>query len=71
MDENKREFKGVWIPREVWLDRRLNALEKVILIEIDSLDSTERGCYASNKYIAEFCQCSGFLIMGRFFRLMV
>ena len=58
MDENKREFKGVWIPREVWLDRRLNALEKVILIEIDSLDSTERGCYASNKYIAEFCQCS-------------
>lgn len=59
MDENEiRDFKGVWIPREVWLDRRLTALEKVILIEIDSLDSTERGCYASNKYIAEFCQCS-------------
>ena len=54
----ERDFKGVWIPREIWLDNRLNALDKVILTEIDSLDQTERGCYASNKHIAEFCQCS-------------
>lgn len=53
-----RDFKGVWIPKEVWLDERLNALDKVILTEIDSLDQGERGCYASNKHIAEFCQCS-------------
>lgn len=53
-----RDFKGVWIPREVWLDERLNALDKMILTEIDSLDQGERGCYASNKYIADFCQCS-------------
>lgn len=57
MTEN-RDFKGVWIPKEVWLDTRLNALEKIILTEIDSLDSTERGCYASNQALAEFCQCS-------------
>lgn len=56
--ENKRDFKGVWIPKTVWLDTRLNALEKVILAEIDSLDSSERGCWASNKHIAEFAQCS-------------
>ncbi len=54
----ERDFKGVWIPKEVWLDRRLNALEKVILTEIDSLDSSERGCWASNKTLADFCQCS-------------
>lgn len=53
-----RDFKGVWIPKEVWLDRRLNALEKVILAEIDSLDMGEDGCFASNKYLAEFCGCS-------------
>ena len=53
-----RDFKGVWIPKIVWLDERLNALDKVILTEIDSLDCGERGCYASNKHIAEFCQCS-------------
>lgn len=58
MPENERDFKGVWIPRTVWLDTRLNALDKIILTEIDSLDMSEKGCYASNKYIAEFCQCS-------------
>ena len=57
MNEN-RDFKGVWIPKEVWLDTRLNALEKVILTEIDSLDQGEKGCYASNEHLAEFCQCS-------------
>lgn len=53
-----RDFKGVWIPKEIWLDTRLNALDKIILTEIDSLCSDEKGCYASNDYIAEFCQCS-------------
>ena len=55
----ERDFKGVWIPKEIWLDERLNALEKVILVEIDSLD---RGapdyCWKSNENLAEFCQCS-------------
>lgn len=54
----ERDFKGVWIPKEIWLDIRLNALDKVILTEIDSLDQGKSGCYASNKYIADFCQCS-------------
>jgi hypothetical protein len=57
MNDN-RDFKGVWIPKEVWLDTRLNALDKVILMEIDSLDQGEKGCYASNEHLAEFCQCS-------------
>lgn len=58
METIVRDFKGVWIPKEVWLDTDLNALDKIILVEIDSLDSGERGCFASNKYLAEFCQCS-------------
>ena len=56
--EQQRDFKGIWISKEIWLDERLNALEKVILMEIDSLDNEETGCYASNEYLAEFCQCS-------------
>ena len=56
-EEFSRDFKGIWIDRGIWLDKRLNALEKVILAEIDSLDNGE-GCYASNKYLAEFCQCT-------------
>lgn len=53
----QRGFKGVWIPKEIWLDERLNALDKVILAEIDSLDN-EDGCWAGNDYFAKFCQCS-------------
>ena len=58
MADIERDFKGVWIAKEIWLDKRLNALEKIILTEIDSLDNGERGCWASNEYLAEFCQCS-------------
>lgn len=54
----ERDFKGIWIPKEIWLDDKLNALEKMILMEIDSLDTDEKGCYATNDYIAEFCQCT-------------
>lgn len=56
MDDEKREFKGIWFPASVWLDSNLTAIEKFILMEIDSLDG-EKGCYASNKYLAEFCRC--------------
>lgn len=54
----ERAFKGIWIPKSVWLDERLNALEKVILMEIDSLDQSEKGCFAGNDKLAAFCQCS-------------
>ena len=52
-----RDFKGVWIPKEVWLDGRLSMLDKGILTEIDSLDMGDDGCFASNEHLAEFCQC--------------
>lgn len=54
----ERDFKGIWVPKEIWLDTRLNALDKIILAEIDSLDKGDVGCFASNEYIAQFCQCS-------------
>lgn len=48
-----RKFKGIWIPREIWLDKNLNVLEKVMLVEIDSLDN-ESGCFARNQHFCEF-----------------
>jgi len=57
-EELERDFKGIWIPKEIWFDEELTALEKIILVEINSLDVGEKGCYASNKYLAEFCQCT-------------
>lgn len=66
----EREWKGIWIPKEVWLDERLNPLEKVILFEIDSLDKTESGCFASNDYIAKFCQCSEWKVSNAITKLV-
>lgn len=48
-----RDFKGVWIPKEIWLDKNLTLLEKCFFVEIDSLNNKE-GCFASNKYFSEF-----------------
>ncbi len=54
-----RDFKGIWLPKEIWLDDDLNATDKIIFAEIDSLDVEESdGCYASNEYLANFCKCS-------------
>lgn len=53
----ERNFKGVWIPKEIWLAKDLGWSEKVLLVEIDSLDG-EQGCFASNEYLADFFKLS-------------
>ena len=49
----ERNFKGVWIPKEIWESDELTLREKVFLVEIDSLDGDD-GCYASNDHFAKF-----------------
>ena len=34
----KKEFLGVWIPKQIWEDKNLSILEKILLIEITYLD---------------------------------
>jgi len=53
MERLPRDFKGVWIPKLIWLSQQLSLMEKVIFVEIHSLDN-ERGCYASNRHFALF-----------------
>lgn len=53
MSEINRDFKGVWISKEIWLAKDLGWSEKLLLVEIDSLDG-EQGCFASNEYLAKF-----------------
>lgn len=48
-----RDFKGIWIPRDIWLNKALTMQEKIFYIEIDSLDN-EDGCFATNGYFSEF-----------------
>ena len=48
-----RDFKGIWIPKEIWLSKELSILDKVLLSEISSLSND-----VDNEYFAEFCGCS-------------
>lgn len=54
----ERDFKGVWIPKEIWLDDDLSWIEKMLLVEIDSLATLEKGCFATNEYLANFFNLS-------------
>ena len=55
--EQERDFKGIWIPKEMWLDTGLSWVEKLFLAELDSL-SKNYECYASNEYLASFFNLS-------------
>ena len=57
MEKPSRDFKGIWIPKEIWESHQLSIMEKVLFVEIHSLDN-ERGCYASNRYFSEFFSVS-------------
>lgn len=57
MSDN-RDFKGVWIPKDIWLSKDMNLFEKCLLVEIDSLDCGPKHCFKSNETFAEFFQVS-------------
>ena len=50
-----RDFKGVWIPKKLYLTRDFTPNEKFVLLEIYSLtNSKNKQCFASNKHFADF-----------------
>ncbi len=53
----ERAFRGIWIPAEIWLSDELSLIEKVLLVEVDSLDN-EDGCFATNDYFMRFFNVS-------------
>lgn len=52
-EQLQRDFKGVWIPKEIYLNDQLTWTQKILYCEIDSLDNDE-GCFATNEYFATF-----------------
>ena len=47
----ERQFKGIWIPAEVWLDNRLTLVEKALLAEIDSFTGAGKTFHKANDTI--------------------
>jgi len=53
-----RDFRGIWIPADLWLTKELTVGEKLMYVEIESLSRLQRGCFASNAHFAEMFQIS-------------
>lgn len=51
--ENKRGFVGFFISIELINDQELNWTDRILFCEIEALEKGE-GCFASNKYFADF-----------------
>ncbi len=50
--DNRYAFKGVFVPKEIWVSKQLKAMEKLIFVEIYALDR-EFGCVAGNAHFAD------------------
>lgn len=50
-----RDFKGIWVPKEIWLHKGISTTSKMLWAEIYSLhDERYGGCWASEEYLCEF-----------------
>jgi hypothetical protein len=49
----QRQFRGIWICAAIWEDENLTLAERCLIAEVDSLTHAERGCYASNEFLAK------------------
>ena len=50
---SEREFLGIWIPAEVWLDDRLTITEKAFLAEVESFSKNGKTFHKSNDTIRQ------------------
>lgn len=58
IDDYKRDFKGVWIPKELLFEEGINKSQMALITEINSLSFGDLGCFASNSHFANFLGCS-------------
>jgi len=53
MGEVVRQFKGIWIPADIWLSKELKPVDKILLADIDSFTGNGKAFYKSNATIAK------------------
>jgi len=53
-----RTFKGVWIPKDLYLEKGLTWTQKLILLEVDSFSNNGLPCFVSNEHLSQFTQAS-------------
>ena len=55
---SNREFKGVWIPRDLYLNEELNWTEKLLILEIDCFSKNGMPCFISNEHLCKHLKVS-------------
>lgn len=54
----RRQFKGVWIPADLYLFKGLSWPEKLIIIEVHSFSANGLPCFVSNEHLSTVTQTS-------------
>ena len=58
MKVSDRNFQGIWIPKLIYLNTKVNWYAKILFLEIHSFTENGKECYMSNKYISSFLNIS-------------
>jgi hypothetical protein len=56
MGNKNKQTKGIWIPEEIKVDKKLDWTNKALLSEIYSLCELPDGCIASDNHFGKFHQ---------------
>ena len=54
----QRDFKGIWIPKEICCQNDLNITEEIVLSVVSTLSEQDDGCFANNEYFAQLLNLS-------------
>jgi len=54
MEDSKRVFTGVWIPKFIYKNKEVKWIEKILFLEVHSFTSNGKECFFSNEYISNF-----------------
>jgi DNA-binding MarR family transcriptional regulator len=52
-EHHELQVRGLFIPLDLFKDKRLTTTEKLLIVLVDMLDNGSRHCYASNHYLGE------------------
>ena len=61
----ERQFKGIWIPANIWLDKRLTPTEKVILSQLPDLIQDPYEDWGGEAYLPSNEECTEYLQVSR------
>lgn len=56
--KEEREFQGVWIPAQIYLDESLSWTQKLMLVEVSSFTRNGLECFVSDEHFSRHLQIS-------------